>query len=153
MVSREELERFLDRLSAEGVTHTEVEPGLWRVRPGGAFDFDIALTYAPPVMLLRANVMELPEDADRCNALARRLLELNATDVLHGAYGIARDTVVLSEALELAHLDYEEFQATFESITLALASHVRELVTIRDGQVHTGTHRVVSAPDALHEAR
>ena len=37
MVSREELERFLDRLSAEGVTHTEVEPGLWRVRPGGAF--------------------------------------------------------------------------------------------------------------------
>ena len=134
MVSREELERFLDRLSAEGVTHTEVEPGLWRVRPGGAFDFDIALTYAPPVMLLRANVMELPEDADRCNALARRLLELNATDLVHGSYGIADQSIVLTEALELSHLDYEEFLAAFESMTLALASHIREFATFRDAR-------------------
>jgi hypothetical protein len=152
MVSREELERFLDRLSAEGVSYTEVASGLWRVRPGGALDFDVAVTYAPPVVLLRATVTDLPEDDAHCNKLARRLLELNATDLLHGAYGIDRDTVVLSEALELAHLDYEEFQTSFESITIALASHLRELVAIRDGQVHTGTHRAV-APDALHEAR
>ena len=153
MVSREDIERFLDRLSAEGVSYTEVEPGLWRVRPGGALDFDVAITYAPPVVVLRANVMELPDDAGRCNALSRRLLELNATDLLHGAYGIERDTVVLSEALELSHLDYEEFQASFESMTLALASHLRELATLRDGVEHpTGAFRAVS-PDAIHEAR
>jgi hypothetical protein len=152
MVSREELERFLDHLSAEGVSYTEVAPGLWRVRPGGALDFDIAVTYAPPVVLLRANVTELPDDDGHCNKLTRRLLELNATDLLHGAYGIDRDTVVLSEALELGHLDYEEFRACFESMTIALGSHLRELVSIRDGQAHTGTHRAVS-PDALHEAR
>jgi hypothetical protein len=35
--------------------------------------------------------------------------------------------VVLTDALELAHLDYEEFRASFESMTLALTSHVREL--------------------------
>jgi hypothetical protein len=152
MVSREELERFLDHLSAEGVSYTEVAPGLWRVRPGGALDFDIAVTYAPPVVLLRANVTELPDDDGHCNKLTRRLLELNATDLLHGAYGVDRDTVVLSEALELGHLDYEEFRACFESMTIALGSHLRELVSIRDGQAHTGTHRAVS-PDALHEAR
>jgi hypothetical protein len=35
--------------------------------------------------------------------------------------------VVLTDALELAHLDYEEFRASFESMTLALTAHVREL--------------------------
>ena len=157
MVSREDVERFLDRLTAEGVTYSEVEPGLWRVRPGGVLDFDIVVTYAPPVVVLRAKVMELPAD-ERAHALARRLLELNATDLLHGAYGIEQESVVLGEALELAHLDYEEFQASFESMTVALASHLRELAAICDYQYHTATHRVVAAargaaPDAVHEAR
>jgi hypothetical protein len=160
MVSREDIENFLDRLTAEGVTYTEVEPGLWRVRPGGALDFDLVVTYAPPVVVLRTKVMDLPSD-ERAHALARRLLELNATDLLHGAYGIERESVVLGEALELAHLDYEEFQASYESMTLALASHLRELASICDYQFHTDTHRVVAATtraaapasDALHEAR
>ena len=154
MVSREDIERFLDRLSSEGVTYAEVAPGLWRVRLGGALDFDVVVTYAPPVLVLRANVMELPPDDAHCNRLARRLLELNATDLLHGAYGIERDTVVLSEALELAHLDFEEFLASYESMTLALGSHVRELAGIRDGLTLTGSHRAITAsPDVLHEAR
>lgn len=153
MVSREDIERFLDRLSVEGVTYTEVAPGLWRVRAGGAFDFDIAVTYAPPVVVLRAKVMDLPADPAVCTRLSRRLLELNASDLLHGAYGIERDTVVLGEALELSHLDYEEFQASYESMTVALASHLRELSAIADGHAHTtGAHRAASA-DALHEAR
>jgi hypothetical protein len=127
MVSREEFEAFLDRLGAAGVTATEVEPNLWRVRPGTALDFDVAVTYSPPVALLRAKVMDLPEDPAAEAALARRLLELNASDLLHGAYGFTRDAVVLTDALELAHLDFEEFRASYESLTLALASHVREL--------------------------
>ena len=127
MVSREDLEHFLDRLGAEGVTAIEVEPNLWRVRPGGALDFDVVVTFTPPVVLLRAKVMDRPADPDADAALARRLLELNATDLLHGAYGFARGSVVLSDALQLAHLDYEEFRASFESMTLALTSHVREL--------------------------
>ena len=39
----------------------------------------------------------------------------------------------LTEALELSHLDYEEFQSTYESMTLALASHLRELSSYREG--------------------
>jgi hypothetical protein len=53
-------------------------------------------------------------------ALNRRLLELNATDLLHGSYGIDGDAVVLTEALELSHLDFEEFLASYESMTLSL---------------------------------
>ena len=132
MVTREDIEAFLDRLSADGATHSELEPGLWVVRPGGALDFDVVITHNPPVVLLRVQVMPLPTDATELAALTRRLLELNATDLLHGSYGIDNETVVLTEALELAHLDFEEFLASFESMTLSLTSHLRELAAFRE---------------------
>src|SRR5512133_3808179 len=127
MVTREEIESFLDRLEADGASYSEVDQNLWVVRPSGALRLDVVVSYAPPVVLLRVKVMDMPADDGRCSALSRRLLELNASDLVHGSYGIAEGAVVLTEALELAHLQYEEFQASYEGITLALASHLREL--------------------------
>ncbi|MBI3792524.1 MAG: hypothetical protein HY275_16810 [Gemmatimonadetes bacterium] len=134
MVTREDLESFLDRLTAGGATIKEVEPGLWSVRPGGALELDVIVHYNPPVVLLRVKVMDLPGDEAQANAVARRLLELNATDLLHGSYGISGSTIILTEALELGHLDYEEFLAAYESMTLALASHMRELSTFQEAR-------------------
>jgi hypothetical protein len=134
MVTREDIEAFLDRLNADGATYQEVEPGLWVVKPGGALDFDVVVTHNPPVVLLRVKVMPVPADAAESAALNRRLLELNATDLLHGAYGIDGDAVVLTEALELAHLDFEEFLASFESMTLSLTGHLRELAAFREAR-------------------
>ena len=134
MVTRDDIESFLDRLATEGTTHREVEPGLWVIRPGSAIDFDVVCHYNPPVVLLRVKVMDLPADDDACNGLARRLLQLNASDLVHGSYGIEQDAVVLTEALELSHLDYEEFLAAYESMTLALTSHLRELSTYREAR-------------------
>ena len=132
MVTREDIEAFLDRLSAEAATHREIEPGMWIVRPGGAIDFDVVVTHNPPVVLLRVKVMPLPTDAAELASLTRKLLEFNATDLLHGSYGIDREDVVMTEALELAHLDFEEFLAAYESLTLSLTSHLRELAAFRE---------------------
>ncbi|HUO51804.1 MAG TPA: hypothetical protein VMT93_04735 [Gemmatimonadaceae bacterium] len=134
MVSKEELEGFLDRLSIDGASHTEINPGMWLVKPGGALDADVVVHYSPPVVLLRVKVMDLPKDEGRFGTLARRLLEYNAGELVHGSYGIEGDAVVLTEALELGHLDYEEFLAAFESMTLALASHLRELAPFREAR-------------------
>jgi hypothetical protein len=134
MLTREDIEGFLDRLSAEGVSYEEIEQGLWIVRPGGNLEFDVVVHYSPPVVLLRVKVMNIPADDGRCADLNRRLLELNANDLVHGAYGISQDSIVLTEALELEHLDYEEFLAAYESMTLARASHLRELATYRVGR-------------------
>jgi len=132
MVTREGIEGFLDRIAAEGATYREIEPGLWAVSPGGALGVDIIVHYTPPVVLLRVKVLDLPRDDTRGASLNRRLLELNATDLVHGSYGIADGAIVLTEALELDHLDYEEFQASYESMTLALATHLRELASYRE---------------------
>jgi hypothetical protein len=134
MVTREDIEGFLDRLTAEGASYSELEPGLWLVKPGGALDFDVVVNYSPPVVLLRVKVMDLPKDAGALATLSKRLLQLNATDLVHGSYGMERDAIVLTEALELSHLDYEEFLAAYEGMTLALASHLRELGEFREAR-------------------
>lgn len=132
MVTKEDIERFLDRLGAEGAGCSEVEAGLWIVKPAGELDFNVVVHYEPPVVVLRVKVMTLPSDPETLATLSRRLLELNASDLVHGSYGIEEDSIVITEALELSHLDYEEFLAAFESITVALASHLRELGSYRE---------------------
>ena len=134
MVTREDIESWLDRLTPEGASVQEVESGLWIVKPGGALDLDVVVTYSPPVVLLRVKVMDLPPDDGRCATLSRRLLELNANDLVHGSYGIADGNIVLTEALELSHLDFEEFLAAYEGMTMALASHLRELSSYSEGR-------------------
>lgn len=136
MVNKEDIEGFLDRLSAEGASYKEVEPGLWVVKPGGALDFDVVVHFTPSVVILRVKVMELPKDRQTLAELSRRLLELNASDLIHGSYGIEQNSnsIVMTEALELAHLDFEEFLAAYEGITLALASHLREIGSYRAGK-------------------
>ena len=132
MVTREDLESFLDRLTVTGSSYEEVQPGLWIIRPGGVLGSSVVVHHTPPVVLLRVKVMDVPKTNGRGAELNRRLLELNASDLVHGSYGISDGAVVLTEALELDHLDYEEFQASYESLTLALATHMRELASYRE---------------------
>ena len=134
MITKEDVESFITRLGGSGATHNEVEPGFWIVRPSPDNEISLAVTFSPPVVIMRVDVMKLPADAAQQATLTRRLLELNASDLLHGSYGIQDENVVLTEALELSALDYEEFLATYESITLALASHLRELGSFREAR-------------------
>jgi hypothetical protein len=134
MLTKDDVESFLVNLSASGATFSEVEPGFWIVHPSAESDLSVAVNYTPPVVILRIDVMTLPQDQGRTASLTRRLLEYNATDLLHGSYGLQNNQIVLTEALELSALDYEEFLASYESMTLALASHLRELGSFREAR-------------------
>lgn len=132
MVTTDDLESFLDRLSNEGASYSDAGDNIWIIHPGGALNLDVVVHYNPPVVVLRMKVMSVPKLNGKGADLNRRLLELNATDLVHGSYGISDDSIILTEALELAHLDFEEFQASYESMTLALATHMRELASYRE---------------------
>src|ERR1041385_791056 len=97
MVTKEDIEGFLIRLDASGASHQELEPGLWVVKPGGALDFDIVVSFEPPVLVMSVKVMTVPGDKKLEATLNRRLLELNASDLVHGAYGIEEDAIVMSK--------------------------------------------------------
>ena len=130
MLTREDVAAWLDRLDAGSLTVAELEPNIWLARSlDGA---EVVVHYAPPVVILRVRVMELPADEPRRGELFRQLLELNARDLIHGSYGLEGDHVVLTDALELENLDYNEFEASFDSVTLSLASHLSALAPYRE---------------------
>ena len=129
MVTRDDVQSWLDRLDGGSVAAREVEPNLWIANtPDGA---EVVVHYAPPVLLLRVRVMEVPAGDGRQSELFRQLLELNVRDLVHGSYGLEGDHIVLTETLELENLDYNEFEASFDSVTLALASHLGALAPYR----------------------
>lgn len=122
MVTREDLESFLIRLDAE---YDELEEGMFlvRTRNGG---LPLVINYAPPLLLLRMKVMDLPENEGNLE-LYRTLLVLNATDVVHGSYGLEDGELILSDTLELETLDFQEIQASVESIQLAASGHMTRI--------------------------
>ena len=78
-------------------------------------------------MLLRTNLGSAPEeDGDKLKVF-QRMLEANATDLVHGAYGLEGSEIIVSDALELVDLDFSEFQASLESIALAVSAHENQI--------------------------
>jgi hypothetical protein len=125
MRTKEDIESYLLRA---GLNFEEVAEGLWVIH--GAADVEqIVLKYAPPVLVCRVNVMSVPEA--RREECFRTLLELNAREMIHGAYGIEDQKVVIADALQLENLDFNEFQATLDDITLAVADHYSRLAKFR----------------------
>lgn len=131
MASREDIQAFIDRLENGAERAEEVESDLW-VLHGDSDGAQIVVNYAPPVVIFRVNVMELPNHAGKRTELMQRLLELNVTDLVHGSYGIEGSSVVLTDALELQNLDFSEFQATIDSINLALGSHLATFASYQE---------------------
>jgi hypothetical protein len=130
MVTREDIQSWLDRLDGGGLHIEEPERNLWIATNGDGAE--VVLNYAEPVIILRVRVMEVPADESRRAELFRELLTLNAHDLVHGSYGLEGDHVVLTDTLDLEDLDYSEFEASFDSMTLALASHMSALAPYRD---------------------
>ena len=122
MVTREDLESFLIRMDVE---YEEVDEGMYLVRSknGGS---PLVAHHSPPLLLLRMKVMDLPA-SDGTAELYRALLELNATDLVHGSYGIEEDELILSDTLELETLDFQEIRASVESMQMAASAHMERI--------------------------
>ncbi len=127
MVTREDVESFLLRLE-DGVE--EVEPGMWVVGSDGE---RVVVHYSAPLLVLRTKVLGVPKDERRRAELFEKLLQLNASDLVHGAYGVEEGEVILTDTIELDHLDFEALQSSVDSLQLALASHLETLTPYREG--------------------
>ena len=123
MVTREDLESFLIRMDVEW---EEVGEAMFLIR-GRNQGLPIVIHYSSPLLLIRMKLMDLPENGEGPAQLYRTLLELNATDVVHGAYGIEEGELILSDTLELETLDFHELQASVESMELAASGHMERI--------------------------
>lgn len=126
MVTRDDLESFFIRMDVE---YQEVEQGMYLVR-GRQSGLPMVVHLAEALLLIRMKVMDLPDLGDQALELYRTLLELNASDIVHGAYGIEDDELILSDTLELETLDFLELQASMESMELAASGHMERIRTL-----------------------
>jgi hypothetical protein len=119
MKSAEDVESYLLRM---GVPYETVKPGFWVVKTDGA---PLAVSLAGPVVAFRVKVADLPKSGRE--ELYRTLLALNTTEMVHGAFGLEGDTVVVIHALELENLDLNEFQAVVDDMSMVLAKNLPTL--------------------------
>src|SRR4029078_942676 len=103
MITKDDIQSFLDRFEGGSLRVMEIEPNLWLART--ADDAEVVVHYAPPVVILRVRVMELPASEPRRSELFRQLLEYNARELVHGSYGLEGDHIALTGALETEQLD------------------------------------------------
>jgi hypothetical protein len=126
MLTREELEHYL---VGSALDIEEIAEGMYVVR-SPVDRFPVVLHHTPPLLIVRLKILDLPQHGERLETLYRTLLELNATDVVHGAYGIEDGELILSDTLPLEHLDTSEVRAALESIQMAASSHLERIRTL-----------------------
>jgi hypothetical protein len=98
----------------------------------------VAVLVDPPLVVLRVHVGDLTAEASPTDAaLFRKLLELNARQLVHANYGLEDRHVVLSSALELENLDFNEIQATLDEIDVALAQQLPLIAETAKGGLKT----------------
>jgi hypothetical protein len=87
----------------------------------------VALRLEPPVLLVNVEIGAVPVEPEASRSLFKKLLELNASSLMHAAYGLERERVVLSAGLSLETLDLSELEAVLADVELALSEHVPAL--------------------------
>jgi hypothetical protein len=98
----------------------------------------VAVLVDPPLVVLRVHVGDLTDTSSKTEtALFRMLLELNARQLVHANYGLEDKHVVLSSALELENLDFNEIQATLDEIDVALAQQLPLIAETAQGGLKT----------------
>lgn len=126
MVSGLDIEAFLIKM---GVSYDELGRNTWMIRDNEQQLDNLVVTLNDPVVVFHVKLMTIPADCDRMR-LYEELLRLNATEMLHGAYGLEGDDVVATDTLQAENLDFNEFQASVDALNLAITAHYRRLAPL-----------------------
>ncbi|HET7541134.1 MAG TPA: CesT family type III secretion system chaperone [Polyangiaceae bacterium] len=121
--SNEDLEGYLLRLERR---FERADDGTYLVSMGADRPL-VALRVATPVLVAQVDIGLAPADDAAAAPLLRELLVLNATALMHAAYGIEGNRILLSAALALRNLDLNELEAVLADLDMALATQVPRL--------------------------
>ena len=118
------------------LTYQQIDDNLWLLDDEEHSLHGVAIMQAEPLVIIRAEIMDIPKND--LLELYTTLLELNAADVIHGAYAVENGKVVLVESLIYDTLNYEVFRASLDSFSLALTQHYPILSKYREKPASKG---------------
>jgi hypothetical protein len=110
-------------------TYQEIGTNVWLIDDEEHGMEGVAVALNEPLVVFRVVVMDAPTE-NRLE-LFTKLLELNATDLVHGAYALEGNKIVLIDTLEYDTMDYTEFRASLDAFSLALIQHYPILAQYR----------------------
>ncbi|WP_432666536.1 YbjN domain-containing protein [Wukongibacter baidiensis] len=122
METKQKIESFMIDMN---LSFEEIDDNTWRIEDDLSQMNNIIVKLSDPIVLFRVKIMQIP--LKNKEGFYKKLLELNARDLIHGAYAIEGDNVVIVDTLQAENLDMNEFQSTIESIGLALIEHYNVL--------------------------
>jgi hypothetical protein len=103
------------------LSYQEVGKNMWFIDDLDNGLEGIAVMLNEPLVVLRSVVMDVPKEGKL--EFFTKLLELNASDIVHGAYALEGGKVVIIDTLEYGGMDADEFRASIDSISIALTQH------------------------------
>lgn len=124
----DDVETFLYRLNRNFDSNGE---GLFLVS-SGTDGPPIVVYVDDPIVIMRVDIGKAPKDETRQLAVFRKMLELNATELVHASYALESDEMVLVSGIPLENVDLNEIAAVLSDMEIAIARHVsklRELAT------------------------
>lgn len=125
MITNDKIEEYL---IDTGLTYEQVQEGMWIIHDEHDFIDNIVVLHTPPVLTFRVKIMEINDiPAENRQGVFKELLVLNATEMVAGAYGLEDDALVITDSLQSENLDYNEFQASIDSITMSIREHYERL--------------------------
>ncbi len=126
MITNDQIEAYL--IETE-LPFERVKDGFWLIHDNSDAIDNIVIVHTPPMITFRVKLMEVPEGANR-EELFARLLQLNATSMVAGAYGLEEESVVIVDSLQSENMDYNEFQSSIDAIAFAVRDHYTELTEL-----------------------
>lgn len=113
-----------------GITYEEIGENTWIINdPDNGLE-QVAVAVNEPLVVVRVKVMNVPA-RDR-EEFYLKLLQLNGSDLIHGAYAVVENDVILIDTLNYETMDLEDFQATIDAVSLALTEHYSLLSSYRN---------------------
>jgi hypothetical protein len=112
------------------ITYQQVGENLWLLDDEDRSLQSVVVMQAEPMVIIRAEVMDAPKN--NLLELYAKLLELNASDVIHGAYALDNKKIVLIYTLNYDTMNNEDFRAVLDSFSLALTEHYPILSMYRE---------------------
>ena len=111
-------------------SYQEVKPNFWLIDDAEHSLEGMIIMYTEPLIIFRLQVMNVPKKSQQ--ELFSKLLELNASDMIRGSYGIEGDKVVITDTLQYESFTFADFQASLDAIGLALTQHYPILSVYRE---------------------
>ena len=118
MRTKDDVEQYLIDLDT---AYENLGDGVYRLYDDMDEVDDIIVLVTEPLVVFSVRLMKVP--THNREAFFKKLLELNASALVAGAYGLDGDHVIITDTLQLENLDFNEFQASVETLVMAIHEH------------------------------